>query len=69
MPFEAGDRLVLYSDGVSEAGMDEDDGWALDAIRVLGRKNGQSIAGSLAAAANARDAQMDDITVLEIRAE
>jgi sigma-B regulation protein RsbU (phosphoserine phosphatase) len=69
LPFEAGDRLVLYSDGVSEAGMDEDDGWALDAIRVLGRKNGQSIAGSLAAAANARDAQMDDITVLEIRAE
>ena len=67
LSFEAGDRLVLYSDGVSEAGMDENDGWALEAIRLLGRKNNKSIAGLLAAAANAREAQMDDITVLEIR--
>jgi sigma-B regulation protein RsbU (phosphoserine phosphatase) len=65
--FEPGDRLVLFSDGVSEAGMDEDEEWATEAIRILARKPGQPIAGSLAAAANAREAQMDDITVIDIR--
>lgn len=64
---EPGDRLVLFSDGVSEAGMDQDEEWVSEAIRIFSRNTSQPLAGSLAAAANARDRQADDITVIEVR--
>lgn len=63
-----GDRLVLYSDGFSEARMDQDeDGWALDTIRVLGRSRSKGLAGALATAATSSGMQADDVTVMDIR--
>jgi sigma-B regulation protein RsbU (phosphoserine phosphatase) len=50
----AGDRLVLFSDGVSEA-RETDDSWVVESLR-----NGESLA--LAAAAS-----QDDVTVLDLR--
>ena len=66
--FEPGDRLVLFSDGVSEAGMDRDDEWVFEAIRILSRNPSQPLAASLATAAKTREQQADDITVVDIRA-
>jgi sigma-B regulation protein RsbU (phosphoserine phosphatase) len=71
--FEAGDRLVLFSDGLSEAGMDQndmdhdDDDWAVDKIRMLSGGASSALAGQLAAIATALDQQTDDITVIDIR--
>jgi phosphoserine phosphatase RsbU/P len=66
--FDEGSKLVLFSDGLSEAGVDnqDDDDWAVEAIRVLNRKPADTLAGALAAAAVARAAQADDITVIEL---
>jgi phosphoserine phosphatase RsbU/P len=64
---EQGDRLVVFSDGVSEAGMEQDEEWASEAVRILGRNRAQPLAGSLAAAAKAREPRPDDITVIDIR--
>jgi sigma-B regulation protein RsbU (phosphoserine phosphatase) len=58
-----GDRIVLFSDGVSEAGPNEDDGWVVDCIRMLGRAGSKSLAQSLAMAA----VSTDDVTVLDLR--
>jgi serine phosphatase RsbU (regulator of sigma subunit) len=68
IPFDPGSRLILFSDGVSEAGVvdDEEDDWALDAIRRLNRKRTDTFSGSLAAAALARSTQADDITVIQV---
>lgn len=63
-----GDRLVLFSDGVSEAKMDEEnEDWVIEAIRALAPKHSKDFAGSLAANAIAAAEQADDITVMDIR--
>lgn len=62
----AGDRVVLFSDGFSEAA--EDEAWAEDAIHTLGRAHSKDLAGVLASAAAALGEQADDITVMDIRA-
>jgi len=64
-----GDRLVLFSDGFSEAKMDEEsDSWAIDTICALGRRHTKGLAGALTAAATASGEQADDVTVMDIRA-
>lgn len=63
-----GDRLVLFSDGLTEARIDQpDEDWVLDSIRRLGRKHSKDLAGVLAAAAGSTREQADDITVMDIR--
>jgi sigma-B regulation protein RsbU (phosphoserine phosphatase) len=63
-----GDRLVLFSDGFSEAGPDqENDSWAVDTIRALSRKHSKGLAGVLASAATVNGKQADDITVMDMR--
>ena len=70
---EPGDRLVLYSDGVSEADPRiENDGWVVDAIRTLSlicssKVRPGKLAGSLASAARSFGEQMDDISVMDLR--
>jgi sigma-B regulation protein RsbU (phosphoserine phosphatase) len=59
-----GDRLVLFSDGVSEARENEDDRWVVECLRMLHRAGSDVLAESLAMAAS--DAS-DDVTVLDIR--
>ncbi|HEX4169146.1 MAG TPA: SpoIIE family protein phosphatase [Bryobacteraceae bacterium] len=70
VPFRTGDRLVVFSDGFSEAGLadTEDDDWTLEAIRDLSRNSNGSLSASLAAAAQSRGQQSDDITVVGIEA-
>ncbi len=58
-----GDRLVLYSDGVSEARPDEDDRWAVECVKMLGQAGSKVLAESLAMAA----VSTDDVTVLDVR--
>ncbi len=63
-----GDRLVLFSDGLSEARLDEEgDEWVIESIRKLGPKHWNDLAGVLAAATTSTHAQADDITVMDIR--
>ncbi|MGI8959034.1 MAG: SpoIIE family protein phosphatase [Bryobacteraceae bacterium] len=63
-----GDRLVLFSDGLTEARLDQpDEDWVLDSIRSLDRKHSKDLAGVLAAAASSTREQADDITVMDIR--
>ena len=59
-----GDRLVLFSDGVSEAREDRDDTWIEESVRLLGRSGSRSMAESLAMAAAM---STDDVTVLDVR--
>lgn len=63
-----GDRVVLFSDGFSEAKM-EDDGedWAVKAVVDYGRRRTIGLAGALATAATSEGEQADDITVMQIR--
>jgi serine phosphatase RsbU (regulator of sigma subunit) len=64
-----GDRLVLFSDGFSEAKMDElDDDWAVRTIRSRARSVKRGLAGVLASAAASGGRQADDITVMDLRA-
>jgi sigma-B regulation protein RsbU (phosphoserine phosphatase) len=63
-----GDRLVLFSDGLSEARLDQpDEDWVIDSIRRLGSKHSGDLAGVLAAAVTSTREQPDDITVMDIR--
>ncbi len=65
-----GDRLVLFSDGLSEAKLDQaDEEWVVRAIRALDRTHSGSLAGSLATAAVSTAKQDDDVTVMDIRIE
>jgi sigma-B regulation protein RsbU (phosphoserine phosphatase) len=57
-----GDRIVVFSDGVSEA-RDEDDEWVVECVRMLGRAGSKSLAQSLALAA----VSTDDVTILDLR--
>ena len=59
-----GDRLVLFSDGVSEARDDEDDRWVVECLRMLNRAGSKALAESLAMAASV---SADDVTVLDVR--
>jgi sigma-B regulation protein RsbU (phosphoserine phosphatase) len=63
LQLSSGDRIVLFSDGVSEARPDEDDGWVVECIRMLGRAGSKSLAQSLAMAA----VSSDDVTILHLR--
>ena len=67
--FDQGDRIVLFSDGFSEAKLDvAGDDWAVGRIQALGRRLGRGLAGALASEAVAASAkQADDITVMDIR--
>lgn len=66
--FDRGSRLLLFSDGVSEAGVAEDDeeDWTLAAIRRFDGRRRENLSGSLAAAALSRSVQADDITVIQV---
>jgi phosphoserine phosphatase RsbU/P len=64
------DRLVLFSDGVSEARVEHgEDDWVIDAICNLGGNSSQSLPNELAAAATSAGEQADDITVMELRVQ
>jgi sigma-B regulation protein RsbU (phosphoserine phosphatase) len=72
MKLESGDRLVLFSDGFSEAQMEtkteeESDKWAVETIVSLARSQESGLAGVLASAAASGGKQADDITVMDIR--
>ncbi|MBV9155803.1 MAG: serine/threonine-protein phosphatase, partial [Acidobacteriaceae bacterium] len=63
-----GDRVVLFSDGFSEARLNDGvDNWALETIRTLGSHRTNGLAGALASAAASAGEQADDITVMDIR--
>jgi sigma-B regulation protein RsbU (phosphoserine phosphatase) len=72
LTLNSGDRLVLFSDGLAEAGMKEDgepaDDWPVESVRMLGRVHPSGLAGVLASTALSMGKQADDITVLTIRA-
>lgn len=65
----SGDRVIMFSDGFSEAKMDEEpDDWALTTIRRLARIYKNGLAGALAGIATSDNKkQADDITVMDVR--
>lgn len=72
LPVRAGDRLVLFSDGFSEAQMDRlpeerSAGWVVETILSLGRSVANGLAGVLASRAASGGAQADDITIMDVR--
>ncbi len=71
-PVSPGDRLVLFSDGFSEAQMDrlpeeQSAAWAVETILSLGRTVANGLAGVLASRAASAGPQADDITVMDVR--
>ena len=72
---DAGNRLILFSDGFSESRIDQDsgitnpsaEGWAIETIRTLGRNRAVGLAGALASAAITNGKPADDITVMDVR--
>jgi sigma-B regulation protein RsbU (phosphoserine phosphatase) len=62
----SGDRLVLFSDGFSEANMENDE-WATETVASLGRSRESGLAAELAGMAASGGKQADDITVMDIR--
>lgn len=69
IPFSRGDRLILFSDGFSEANVTDDDpNWFVDRIRRLGGLHADGLANMLASLAVGMGEQADDITVMDIRA-
>jgi sigma-B regulation protein RsbU (phosphoserine phosphatase) len=54
----AGDRLVVFSDGVSEAREDQDDSWVVECVRLRARAESLAMAASGSA---------DDVTVLDLQ--
>jgi sigma-B regulation protein RsbU (phosphoserine phosphatase) len=65
----SGDRIILFSDGFSEARMDEEaDDWALTTIRNLAPYHAKGLAGVLASkCVSDNRMQADDITVMDVR--
>jgi serine phosphatase RsbU (regulator of sigma subunit) len=67
--FASGDRLILFSDGFSEANIaDDDPNWTVDRIQRLGRLHASGFASALASVAVGMGEQADDITIMDIRA-
>jgi sigma-B regulation protein RsbU (phosphoserine phosphatase) len=67
--FSSGDRLILFSDGFSEANTGTDDpNWPVDRIQRLSRLHESGFANALASVAVGMAEQADDITVMDIRA-
>lgn len=65
---ESGDRLVLFSDGFSEANMDEaSEQWAVETIVARAKTHASDLAGVLASIAVSGERQADDVTVMDIR--
>jgi len=67
---QPGDRLVLFSDGFSEAQLDIDDssdGWAVETILSLARCRARGLAGALASLVADGHSQRDDVTVMDVR--
>lgn len=68
VPVAQGDRLVLFSDGLSESNLEnDDDDWLLGAVRKLSRTHENNLAGELANSALSVAKQPDDITVMDVR--
>ena len=65
VPMSSADRLVLFSDGFSEAKMEEAEDWAVQTVVKLSANRGAGLAGTLAS--KAAEQQADDITVMDIR--
>jgi phosphoserine phosphatase RsbU/P len=62
-----GDRLVLFSDGFSEAKIDQaGDDWAVETTVALARSEHGGLAEALASAAASGGPQADDITVMDV---
>jgi sigma-B regulation protein RsbU (phosphoserine phosphatase) len=66
------DRLVLFSDGFSEARIDaitEDasEDWAVETILAFSKSNENGLANALASTAASGEKQADDITVMDLR--
>lgn len=67
--FASGDRLIVFSDGFSEANIaDDDPNWPVDRIQRLSRLHSNGFASALASMAVGMAEQADDITVMDIRA-
>jgi serine phosphatase RsbU (regulator of sigma subunit) len=66
----SGDRLVLFSDGFSEAHMngDDEDARYIAQIQSTAALRSSGLAGALASSALDGGNQADDITVVDIRA-
>jgi phosphoserine phosphatase RsbU/P len=67
-----GDRVVLFSDGFSEAQMDamteeKSDQWAVETVLSLTPSHASGLADALASTAASGGKQADDITVMDIR--
>jgi sigma-B regulation protein RsbU (phosphoserine phosphatase) len=63
-----GDQIVVYSDGFSEAKIEDEDGtWALETIRRIGLTKAAGLAGALANEAASLGPLADDITVMQLR--
>jgi sigma-B regulation protein RsbU (phosphoserine phosphatase) len=67
-----GDRLVLFSDGFSEARMEvmteeASADWAVETIRSLSKSHENGLADTLASTAASGGKQADDITVMDLR--
>jgi phosphoserine phosphatase RsbU/P len=67
-----GDRVVLFSDGFSEAQMDamteeKSDQWAVETVLSLAPPHASGLADALASTAAFGGKQADDITVMDIR--
>ena len=67
-----GDRLVLFSDGFSEARMEAMTeeaiaDWAVETILSLSKSHENGLAGVLASVAASVGPQADDITVMDLR--
>jgi sigma-B regulation protein RsbU (phosphoserine phosphatase) len=66
------DRLVLFSDGFSEARMetmtdDASAAWAVETVLALSKSNENGLANALASTAASGGKQADDITVMDLR--
>lgn len=72
LPVRSGDRLVLFSDGFSEAQVDrmpeeKSAAWAVETILSLGRSVTNGLAGILASRSASAGPPADDITGMDIR--
>lgn len=63
-----GDHVVLFSDGFSEAKMDDaNENWAVETILAAAKRDQHGLSGVLASSAASGAQPADDITVMDIR--